>query len=56
MKLWRSIEKKVDEHFIAKVFLYNINLNVGEKGIDHVNGLFMNMIHILIEKEAFLLR
>jgi len=45
----------MDEYFIAKVFLDNINHILGEKGLDHVNGSFMNMVHILIEKEAFLL-
>jgi len=41
----------VEESFIEKVFLENIHLVLGEKGLEYVNGSFMHMVHLLIGKE-----
>lgn len=41
---------------IAKVFLENIYHFLNEKGLEHVNGSFMHMVYLLIEKEEFLVR
>lgn len=46
----------MEECFIAKVFLENINPILSGKGLDHVNGSFMHMVHLLIKKEGFLVR
>lgn len=46
----------MEESFIAKLFLENIHHVLGEKGIEHVNGSFMHMVHFLIGKEELLER
>jgi len=46
----------VEEHFIGKVLLDNINPIFGEKGFDHFYGSFIHMVNLLIEKEEFLVR
>lgn len=56
IKLWRSIEQNMEDIFITKVFLESIHPILGEKELEHVNGSFIQIVHLLIKKEEFLVR
>jgi len=54
VKIWRSMEQTMNDKFAAKVFLDNINHLLITCGLDYVRGPFIDMVHILIEKERYI--
>lgn len=45
----------MDEKFVAKLFLEDINPLLRMCGLDYVRGPFMDMVHMLVEKERYML-
>ena len=46
----------MDKNLIRKVILDNINPILGICDLDYVRGPFMDMVHLIIEKDKFMLR
>lgn len=56
VNIWRSIENIMDHKFIAKVFLHNINPINGTCNLHYIRGPFMDMVHMLIANQRYMLR